>query len=218
MERSMLVRNLALAGLLTVLLAACSLIPPQNIGDPFGMDGLEVSLAAIDPVELSAAQFTSCDDADGTHCATFGPAPFEDPDLPGIATSLIAGLDVDAGIEASIEVAVAPLPEQITVRAFALSLHLEDASSGAEVDFAARVTADPPVVFAGQGGGVYMAGDVSPLDLTVEVEGADLGIVKDILTSGGSNLASGVVVLDVEESGIVAIDVTLTSDGTTVSF
>jgi hypothetical protein len=219
MTRTLLARNLALAGLLALLLAACSLIPPQNIGDPFGLDERPVTLDATTGLAtgLAPTQFTDCDGVDGTHCVAFGPATFDDPDLPAVAASLIAGFEVDAGLQATIRVTGAA-PGQVTVNAFALTLRIRDASTDDAVEFSARVTPASPVVFALQGDGSYQAGDVAPLRMTVAVAGGDLGTVKDILTGGGSNEASGLVVLDVSEDGLETIDVTLVSEGTTVSF
>lgn len=221
MTRISAIRTVAVGAALALALTACGLIPPQDIGDPFALDGRDVTLSeTASSATVEAAQFTSCADAavDGTHCAAFGPATFDDPDLPSVASSLIAAMEVDAGLAATITVAGGVEPAQVTVNAFALSLTLEDQETGDIVTFDARVTPSSPVVFESVGGGEYVASDVTALGMRLDVGGNDLGTVKDILTGGGANSASGVVVLDLSEPFITAIDVTLSSEGTTVSF
>ena len=202
---------------LALFLTACALIPDQNIGDVFGMDGREVELAA-QAGELTLAQFTDCPSTGASHCAAFGPSTFADPDISGIATSIIAGFDVDAGMEATIEATGDPV-EQITVTSFGVSLTVSDEETADTVSASATVTASPAVVFTPTGtAGVYTASDVSDLQLTVAFDGSELGTLKDILTGGGDNVGSGVVYVDVQEAGIATMTITLESDGATVSF
>jgi hypothetical protein len=218
MPRSKLIRTAGVAIALAMGLTACSLlIPDQDIGDVFGLDDRSVTLTAVDGGEITPGQFTSCDGVDGTHCAVLEARTFADPDLPDIATSLVRGLDVDAGLQATLTPS-GVLPEQLTVSKLAVSLILTDLETSDTVAFDAAVTASPPVVFASQGDGTYVASDVTPLGLTVSAGSDDLGTVKDILDGGGDNSASGVVVLTVVESGPTEIDVVLTSDETIVSF
>lgn len=206
----------AVAGL-GLVLAACALIPDQNIGDVFGIDDTPVTLDE-QAGELALAQFTDCPSAGGSHCATFGPSTFPDPDISGIATSIIAGFDVDAGIQATIEATGDPV-EQITLTSFGVSLTVSDEETPDTVSASATVTASPPVVFTATGtAGVYTASDVSGLQLTVAFDGSELGTLKDILTGGGDNVGSGVVFVDVQEAGIATMTITLESDGATVSF
>lgn len=202
---------------LALVLAACALIPDQNIGDVFGMDDAPVTLEE-QAGGLGTAQFTDCPGAGGSHCATFGPTTFADPDISGLATSIIAGFDVDAGIQATITATGATAP-QITASSFGVSLTVSDDDTQDPVSAAASVTASPPVVFeATTTDGVYVATDVSDLQLAVAFDGSELGTLKDILTGGGDNVASGVVYLDVAEDGIATMTITLESDGATVSF
>jgi len=206
----------AVAGLALVV-AACALIPDQNIGDVFGIDDTPVTLDE-QAGDLATAQFTDCPSAGGSHCATVGPSTFADPDISGIATSIIAGFDVDAGIQATIEATGDPV-EQITLTSFGVSLTVSDEETADTVSAAATATATPPVVFEPTGTpGVYAASDVSDLQLTVAFDGSELGTLKDILTGGGDNVGSGVVFVDVEEAGIATMTITLESDGATVSF
>jgi hypothetical protein len=218
-------RTLVVGLLATVGLAGCSLIPDQALGDIFGLDGAQATLdQVVGGAALSAAQFTSCEGVDGTHCALLATTePFADPDLPGIVANIIAGLSVDAGLEATIDVTmdgVAAPPEQVSVTAFALSLTLRDVETNATASFAGEVTATPAVTFEALAGtpGRYVASDVDPLSLTIAVDGSTMSTVSDILTGGGDNTAAGVVVLTVAEPDIATIDVTLTSQGTTASF
>ncbi|MDZ7706476.1 MAG: hypothetical protein U5J97_01040 [Trueperaceae bacterium] len=215
MNRFTLERLGGAIAVLSLALAACSLIPPQNIGDVFGMDGTEVTVS--EPAAgLRVAQFTDgCDD--GTHCAPFGPATFADPEISGIATSIIAGFDVDAGIEATIT-APGAVAERITVSSFGVSLTVSDQETDQTVSASASATADPAIVFERTSVGVYVADDVSDLQLTVEFDGSELGTLKEILTGGGQNVGSGVVYLNVEEQGIASMTITLQSEGATVSF
>lgn len=202
---------------LALVLAACALIPDQNIGDVFDIDDAPVTLEE-QADGLGAAQFTDCPGAGGSHCAAFGPSTFADPDISGIATSIIAGFDVDAGIQATITATGVDVP-QITVSSFGVSLTVSDEETQDTVSASAIVTATPPVVFeATTTPGVYVAADVADLQLTVAFDGSELGTLKDILTGGGDNVASGVVYLDVAEAGIATMTITLESDGATISF
>lgn len=220
MNRFTLERLGGAIAVLSLVLAACSLIPPQNIGDVFGMDGTEVPLSeqsVLQGTELRPTQFTECPVEGGTHCAPFGPATFADPEISGIATSIIAGFDVDAGIEATIT-APGAVAEQITVSSFGVSLTVSDEETDQTVSASASATADPAIVFERTSVGVYVADDVSDLQLTVEFDGSELGTLKEILTGGGQNVGSGVVYLNVEEQGIASMTITLQSEGATVSF
>lgn len=220
--------RLVLVGALVAFgLAACSLIPDQDIGDVFGIDGTPATLTQV-PVDagsaaLSTAAFTSCEDAPGTHCAVLTTTqPFADPDLPGIVARIIAGLSVDAGLRPTIDITMdepAILPSEVNVSSFALALTLRDVTTGKTATFSGEVTAEPAVAFeASTPLGRYVASDVDPLSLTVTVSGSTMSTVSDILTGGGDNTAAGVVVLTVEEGNIATIEVTLTSEGTTASF
>ncbi len=220
MNRFTLVRLGGTVAVLSLALAACSLIPPQNIGDVFGMDGTEVQLseqAVVSATELRPTQFTTCSGAGGTHCESFTSEPFDDPDISGIASSIIAGFDVDAGIEATIT-APGAAAEQITVSSFGVSLTVSDLETDQTVSAAASVTAEPAIVFERTSADVYVADEVSGLQLTVAFDGSELGTLKDILTGGGQNVGSGVVYLNVEETGIATMTITLQSEGATVSF
>jgi hypothetical protein len=115
------VRTFALAALATVLLAACSLSLPEPIeleGGVFGLDGVEVTLAAIAPTSIAPSATASFS---GAIAETF---VVDDADIPPVLRNLfkVASVDEAIGLGVSLVATSAEeLPASFVVSAVSLT-------------------------------------------------------------------------------------------------
>ena len=212
---------------LAFLLSACGLIaqfvPPQNIGDPMGVDGTEVT-GTMAHGGLSMAEVAHLE---ATSTFAFGDV-FDPSDLPGGFS--IASFTVDAGLSDTVRVErldglVADLPDSLQVIRGVLEITIEDNDHGpvtfgvdAELDLTYSQVAcdatgcDYVLTDAGGAAGV----------LSVRASGSDADTLVDIVTIDGpdtENRGEIRVGIEVDSDPSLAgsrMTFTLRSDGTTI--
>lgn len=211
----------------SLALSACSLIPPQRVTDPLGLDGVQVPLgpiAAAGVAALGPQQSTSCTElADvASHCAETEGETFEDAEDSRFA-GIVARFETSVGVRPEIELVRAdatPWPERVSLSAGTFDLYLEDTTSGVALDPEPfTVTPDAPVTFERGDCGTttcsYTAEETDPVTFPLVFLGAELDALIQIITEGGSNQMSGTLAYEVSADGASAesfvVAVTLSS-------
>lgn len=216
-----------LVPVLAVVLSACGLVaqfvPPQEIGDPMGIDGTEVT-GTMAHGGLTTAEVAHLE---ATSTFAFGDV-FDPSDLPDGFS--IASFRVDAGLSDTVRVErldglVTELPESLQVIRGVLEITIEDDDHG-PVTFALDTDLDITYtrgacdatgcdyVLAETGGAAGV--------LAVRASGADAATVVDIVTIDGpetENRGEIRVGIEVDSDPSLAgstMTFTLTSDGTTI--
>lgn len=178
---------LAAACVFGAVLSACSVIPPQSVTNPLGLDGRQVTVAFPATVAIQAVQ--------GEGAGTFAFDDFTEslPVRPGLLTNTVA-LDTTARLSGPAGIDTITLTDPVLmVRLWHGAATYDDAADDARAEVTLETSATivyaDPSCFANVCDYKYQSGPRTLGDLSLS--GSDLGAVLDILTqaptpNGGS--------------------------------